>query len=90
MINGDVTRFSTASTTPSGVHIPIAVEPNCLEEFINYFKLKTNFFFLLLLLRLRIQLEKVFPLVKMCLHHGHILILLKTFLYFFSLEMNKF
>lgn len=27
-ISGDVSRFSTASTTPSPVWIPIAVEPN--------------------------------------------------------------
>jgi len=28
-ISGDVTRFSTASTTPSGVCMPIAVDPSC-------------------------------------------------------------
>ena len=28
-ISGDVTRFSTASTTPSAVWMPMAVEPNC-------------------------------------------------------------
>lgn len=27
-IRGEVTRFSTAKTTPSGVLIPIAVEPS--------------------------------------------------------------
>ena len=31
MISGDVTRFSTASTTPSGVQMPIAVEPNWFD-----------------------------------------------------------
>ena len=28
IMSGDVTRFSTAKTTPSGVDMPIAVEPN--------------------------------------------------------------
>jgi hypothetical protein len=28
IISGDVTRFSTANTTPSGVLIPIAVDPS--------------------------------------------------------------
>jgi len=28
-ISGDVTRFSTARTTPPGVWIPMAVDPNC-------------------------------------------------------------
>lgn len=31
-INGDVIRFSTAITTPSGVRIPIAVEPNLIAS----------------------------------------------------------
>jgi hypothetical protein len=31
-INGDVSRFSTVSTTPSLVWIPIAVLPNCPSQ----------------------------------------------------------
>ena len=31
-MSGDVTRFSTANTTPSDVCMPIAVDPSCSKE----------------------------------------------------------